>query len=97
MLFVNGLLQALDTVTKKQVGTQCFTVFDQPQSQREVTKLETYTISSSEFRQGVLKAVIAGILLGIMLEVVLYTLWMMIYKKPKDAQEVQECLRDTDR
>ena len=35
---------------------------------------------------------IAGILLGIMLEVVLYTLWMMIYKKPKDAQEVQECL-----
>ncbi len=27
-----------------------------------------------------------------MLEVVLYTLWMMIYKKPKDAQEVQECL-----
>ena len=90
--FVNGLLQALDTVTKKQVGTQCFTVFDEPQSQREVTKLETYTISSSEFRQGVLKAVIAGILLGIMLEVVLYTLWMMIYKKPKDAQEVQECL-----
>ena len=71
--FVNGLLQALDTVTKKQVGTQCFTVFDEPQSQREVTKLETYTISSSEFRQGVLKAVIAGILLGIMLEVVLYT------------------------
>ena len=74
--FVNGLLQALDTVTKKQVGTQCFTVFDEPQSQREVTKLETYTISSSEFRQGVLKAVIAGILLGIMLEVVLYTLWI---------------------
>lgn len=54
--FVNGLLQALDTVTKKQVGTQCFTVFDEPQSQREVTKLETYTISSSEFRQGVLKS-----------------------------------------
>ena len=26
--FVNGLLQALDTVTKKQVGTQCFTLFD---------------------------------------------------------------------
>lgn len=90
--FMNGLLEALDTVTKKEIGTQCFTVFDAPESQRNVEKIASYTISKSEYRQAVLKAVTAGILLGILLEVVCYTLWMMIYKKPKDADEVQTCL-----
>lgn len=92
IVFMDGLLKAVDTVTQELMGQQCVSVIDEPHATREVEKQSVYTISQSDFRKGVLKAVTAGILLGIIVEVVCYTIWLMFYKKPKDAEEVKECL-----
>ena len=90
--FMSGLINAVDRVTYQVFGRQCITVIDEPVATKQVEKMDSYSISQSDYKRAVLKAITAGILLGIIIEVVCYTLWLMIYKKPKDANEVQECL-----
>lgn len=90
--FANGVMEAAVVTCEEMVGTECVSILDAPYVTREVVKLNTYSISEDDFERSVLKAVTAGILLGIIVEVVLYTFWMLIYKKPKNAEEVRACL-----
>lgn len=92
LAFMDGVLAAIDQTTRDLIGKECVTVLDAPYATKEVEKMEAYSITSGEYKQSVMKAITAGIILGIMVEVILYSLWMMLYKKPKDANEIQECL-----
>lgn len=87
-----GIMDATMAVTKEMIGVDCVKVLDEPYATSEVVKIENYSISEDDFQRGVMKAVVAGVLLGIIVEVVLYTFWMLIYRKPKNAEEIRECL-----
>lgn len=90
--FMDGLIAATAVTCEEMIGQECVSVLDAPYATSEIAKLKTYTITQEDFRKAVLKAVTAGILLGIIVEVVCYTFWMLIYKKPKDAEEIRQCL-----
>lgn len=92
LTFLNGVLDAVDVVLEDLMGKECVSVVDASHITREMEKQTVFTISQSDYRKAVFKAVTAGILLGILVEVVCYTFWLMLYKKPKNANEVQECL-----
>lgn len=87
-----GIMNATMVVSKEMIGEDCVKVLDEPYATSEIAKIENYSISEEDFQRGVMKAVIAGVLLGIIVEVVLYTFWMLLYRKPKNAEEVRECL-----
>lgn len=91
-MFAQGIMQAAIEISKEVIGMDGVSVLDAPYATSEVVKLKTYTITQEEFRQGVTKAFVAGLLLGIIVEVVCYTFWMLLYRKPKNAEEVRECL-----
>ncbi len=93
--FMDGLIAATAVTCEEVIGRECVSILDSPYATSEITKLKTYTITQEDFRKAILKAVTAGILLGVIVEIVCYTFWMLIYKKPKDAEEIRQCL-DTD-
>lgn len=95
MAFMNGLVAAVENTSKELIGDTCVTVLDAPYATKEVEKLVSYSISESDYRKAILKAVTAGVLLGIIIEVAVYTIWMLLYKKPKNANEIREML-DTE-
>lgn len=90
--FAQEVMEATIETTNDVIGKEGVSILDAPYVTQEVVKLENYSISQEDFRQGVLKAVTAGVLLGIIVEVVLYTFWMLICKKPKNAEEVRQCV-----
>ncbi len=92
MKFANGVMEATMAVTEEVVGVDCVSVLDEPYATQEIVKIENYSISQEDFNKALLKAVTAGVLLGIIVEIVFYTFWMLMYKKPKNAEEVRECL-----
>lgn len=86
------IINATDEVSREMTGKECISVLDAPFATTMVQKIETYFITEDEFWKGNLKAATAGFLLGIIVEVVLYTCWMLLYKKPKNAEEIRQCL-----
>lgn len=92
MAFTNAVLEATDEIAKELVGTQAFQFLDEPYLTNELQEIQTYFITEEDFKKGILKAVTAGVLLGIIVEVVLYTFWMLLCKKPKSVEEVRQCL-----
>ena len=67
-------------------------MLDAPYPNSETRKAENYFISEDDFKGGVKKGIAAGALLGIIAEVALYTFWLILYRKPKSAEEVRACL-----
>ena len=67
------------------IGADCVSVLDEPYVTQEIVKMQSYSISEDDFKRSIMKAVTAGVLLGIIVEIVLYTFWMLIYRKPKNA------------
>lgn len=92
LLLVNALLEAMDEVAADVIGADSYVVIDEPHAIKGNQEIESYGIKEEEFQRSILKAVAAGILLGIMAEVVLYTFWMLLYKRPKNAEEIRQCL-----
>lgn len=92
MEFTNAVLEATDEIAKELVGTQAFQFLDEPYLTNELQEIQSYFITEEDFKKGILKAVTAGVLLGIIVEVVLYTFWMLLCKKPKSVEEVRQCL-----
>lgn len=91
--FTMGVLEATIQICDEVLGTAgAVSILDAPYTTSEIVQLKTYTISQEDFQRGVMKAVTAGVLLGIIVEIVFYTFWMLLYKKPKDAEEVREFL-----
>lgn len=90
--FAEGVIHATIKVCEDVIGKDCVSVLDDPYVIQEVVKIESFSLTEEEFRQGVLKGVTAGALLGIIVEVVLFTCWMLLCKKPKNAEEVRQCL-----
>lgn len=90
--FMNAVLSATDAAARELTGQQAVTVLDVPYATKEVEKLVSYSITNSDYKKAILKAVVAGVLLGIIIEVALYTLWMLLYKRPKNEEEIKECL-----
>lgn len=90
--FAQQVMQATIETCKDVIGVEGVSVLDQPYVTSEIVQLKTYTITEEDFQRGVMKAVTAGVLLGVIVEVVLYTFWMLLYRKPKNAEEVRECL-----
>ena len=83
---------ALQVGSELTGGEICFTVLDAPYPNSETRKAENYFISEDDFKGGVKKGIAAGALLGIIAEVALYTFWLILYRKPKSAEEVRACL-----
>lgn len=92
LLLVQAFLEVMEEVSDDVIGEDAFIVVDEPHAIKENQEIESYGIKEEEFQRTLLKAVAAGILLGIMVEVVLYTFWMILYKRPKDAEEIRQCL-----
>lgn len=90
--FAEGVIDATIKVCGDVIGKNCVSVLDDPYVIQEAVKIESYSITEEEFRQGVLKGITAGALLGIIAEVVLFTCWMLLCKRPKSAEEVRQCL-----
>lgn len=93
--FMEAVLKATESAAKELTGQQAVTVLDSPYVTKEVEKLVSYSITASDYKKAILKAMVAGVLLGIVIEVALYTLWMLLYKKPKNEEEIRECF-DTE-
>lgn len=87
-----GIMDATMAVSREMIGADCVKILDKPYATSEIVKIENYSISEDDFQRGIMKAVVAGVLLGIIVEVVLYTFWMLLYRKPKNAEEIRECL-----
>lgn len=92
LAFTNAIIEATDELAQDLIGEKCFQVLDAPYLSSEVKEVESYSITKEDFQKGVLKAVTAGVLLGIIVEVVLYTFWLILCRKPKSVEEVRECL-----
>lgn len=90
--FAEGVMEATMAVSEEVIGTDCVSILDDPYATQEIVKIENYSISQEDFNKALMKAVTAGVLLGIIVEIVFYTFWMMLYRKPKNAEEVRECL-----
>lgn len=90
--FAKAVMNATEEVSEKLIGSDCLSIMDEPYVIQETVKVENYSISQDDFKQAILKALTAGVLLGIIVEVVLYTFWMLIYRKPKNADEVRQIL-----
>lgn len=90
--FAEGVIDATIKVCDDILGEDCVSVLDDPYVTQEVIKIESFSLTEEEFRQGVLKGITAGALLGIIVEVVLFTCWMLLCKRPKNAEEVRQCL-----
>lgn len=90
--FAEGVMKATMEVSEDVIGADCVSVLDAPYATQEIVKIENYSITQEDFNKALLKAVTAGILLGIIVEIVFYTFWMLLYKKPKNAEEVRACL-----
>lgn len=88
--FLRQVTKATGEVAREMIGTDCIESLDAPYTATTVHKLESYSITEEDFRKGVLKGAVAGLVLGVIVEVVLYTFWMLIYKKPKNAEEVRQ-------
>ena len=95
MEFTNAVIDATKELSKELVGTETFSMLDNPYLTNELKEVQSYFITEEDFKKGVFKAVTAGVLLGIIVEVVLYTFWMLLCKKPKSVEEVRQCM-DTD-
>lgn len=90
--FVKGVMDATEKVSESLIGTKCAKVMDEPYVTHEVVKVENYFITQDDFNKAIMKAMTAGVILGIIVEIVLYTFWMLLYKKPKNAEEVRQIL-----
>lgn len=92
MAFAREVMNATVKVCNEVIGVEGVSILDTPYVTEEVVKIENYSISEEEFEQGIMKGIAAGVILGVIVEVVLFTFWMLIYKKPKNAEEVRQCL-----
>lgn len=92
MGFTEGVMEATIKTCEEMIEEGCVTVLDAPYATSEILKIATYSITKEDFNKAIFKAVTAGILLGIIVEIVLYTFWMLLYKKPKNTEEIRECL-----
>lgn len=92
MIFANAVIEATDEIANELIGKETFTILDAPYLTSELQEIATYFITEEDFKKGVMKAITAGALLGIMVEVVLYTFWMLLCKKPKSIEEVRQCM-----
>lgn len=92
MQFAEGVIEATTKVCADIIGRNSVSLLDDAYATQEVVVIEKFSISEEEFEQGVLKGVTAGALLGIVAEVVIFTCWMLLYRKPKNAEEVRQCL-----
>lgn len=90
--FASEVIKAIDEVSKEMIGEQAISILDEPYASTKIQKIESYAITEEEFWQGNLKAAIAGLILGVIVEVVVYTFWMLLYKKPKNAEEIRACM-----
>ena len=84
--FAEGVMNATIAVSEEMIGADCVSILDDPYATQEVVKIENYSITQEDFNKALMKAVTAGVLLGIIVEVVFYTFWMLMYKKPKNAE-----------
>lgn len=90
--FMDALIATTAKTCEELLGKACLSVLDSPYVTSEITMLKSYSITQDDFDRAVLKAITAGILLGIIVEVVCYTFWLLLYRKPKNAEEIRECL-----
>lgn len=90
--FSNAVLDAITVIAEELIGKDAFAVLDTPHLTHELREVETYFITKDDFKKGVFKGLTAGVILGIMVEVVLYTFWMLLYKKPKNEEEIRQCV-----
>ena len=89
---LNDVIRAIDETAQEVIGEDVLDILDTPYSSSKIEQIEMYSITEDEFWGGVLKGAVAGVLLGIIVEVTCYSFWMMLYKKPKDAEEIRQCL-----
>lgn len=95
MEFANAILDATTVIAEDLIGEDAFAVLDAPHLTTELREVETYFITKDDFKKGVFKGLTAGVILGVLVEVVLYTFWMLLYKKPKNIEEIRQCLDTT--
>lgn len=92
IVFAQAVLDATAESATELNGQECFSVIDAPYASQENKKVENYFISEDDFKRGVMKGLVAGFLLGIIAEVALYSFWLVLYRKPKSAEEVCQIL-----
>lgn len=92
MEFANAILDATTVIAEDLIGKDAFAVLDAPHLTSELREVETYFITKDDFKKGVFKGLTAGVILGILVEVVVYTFWMLLYKRPKNTEEIRQCM-----
>lgn len=92
LAFMESIVEVIDELSAEMIGESCITVLDAPYVTNQLREVESYFITKDDFKKGVLKGATAGVILGVIVEIVLYTFWMLLYKKPKNAEEVRQCV-----
>jgi len=92
LAFAESLIAVIGRVSEEMTGADCISVLDAPYVTQEVVKVRSFSVSAGELSGGVFKAATAGLLLGVIVEVVCYSLWMLLCRRPKDAEEIRKSL-----
>lgn len=82
--FAQNVIQAVDETTQELMGEACIKVLDEPYVADPISKKYAFAITHEEFPYEISKAVAAGAILGIIVEVALYTWFLMARAKKEE-------------
>ena len=92
LAFAGSLIAVMKEVAEEMINEPCVGILDEPYAVSVRVKQQGYSLSRAEYRNGILKAATAGFLLGVLVEVVLYSFWLILSRRPVNADEVRTCL-----
>ena len=84
--FTEALIGAIDGTTEEMTGTSCIRVLDQPYVANTEQRMLAYAPTKEKFMREIAKAATAGLLLGVIIEVALYTCWTIYHQKKESEQ-----------
>lgn len=79
--YAGHVMDAIDQTTSELMGTTCVKFLDQPYAADPIEKKYAFAITEEEFPGEIRKAATAGAMFGVILEVALYTWYLMARKK----------------
>lgn len=81
LVFADDVIAAIDETMQEIVGEACFDILDEPYVAEPTRRQLAYAPSAEEFREEILKAATAGLVFGVIVEVTLYTGFLLLRGK----------------
>lgn len=83
--YAENVVNAIDDTMMELMGEDCIKVLDEPYIADPIVNEYAFSITGEEFPREIWKAATAGALLGILVEVAIYT-WFLIFRGKKEEE-----------